>query len=112
MRLIHLVVLSLTVSFLAAASVFAVPTKTPQIDPTVAPFVAQLHQVVQVLNGANHDYDGHRAAAVHEVHKAIHALHPHHKVVQPGTVTVKPAVQRRASRNRPSKKIKENRTPS
>lgn len=38
--------------------------------------VAQLHATAHLLNQADHDYQGHRAKAVHEIHQAIHALHP------------------------------------
>jgi hypothetical protein len=38
----------------------------------------ELHEAIHLLDHANHDYNGHRAKADHEVHKAIHILHPHH----------------------------------
>ena len=91
MRSIRTAALALSAGLLTAATVAAAPTKVPPpVDPAVAPFVKVLHEVVLLLNEANHDYDGHRAKAVHEVHNAIHALHPHHK--HPG-VTVKPPVK-------------------
>jgi hypothetical protein len=36
-----------------------------------------LHQVKTLLDTAIHDYDGHRAKAVGEIHHAIHELTPH-----------------------------------
>jgi hypothetical protein len=43
------------------------------------PVVHELHQARTLLQEANHDYDGYRAKAVHEIGKAMHALHPNHK---------------------------------
>jgi hypothetical protein len=96
MRVIFNVALALTAGFLAATCLHAAPTKpVPPPDPAVAAYVTQLHAVIKTLNEADHDYDGHRAKAVHLTHKAIHILHPHHKPPQPGTTTttVKPAVK-------------------
>jgi hypothetical protein len=91
MRPIHTAALALTTGLLATTPVLAGPTKPVPSDPIVAQVVAELHKVVQLLNEANHDYQGHRAEAVHYVHKAIHALHPHRKAVRPGTTpTPKP----------------------
>lgn len=57
--------------------------------------VKELHQVKLLLERANHDYKGHRAAAVREITKAIHTLqagtapnktatsHPHGKGHEP-----------------------------
>jgi hypothetical protein len=42
--------------------------------------VGELKQIRKVLEMADHDYKGHRAAAVHEITKAIHAFEP------PGTM--------------------------
>jgi hypothetical protein len=44
----------------------------------VAQLITQLHQAKVLLETAIHDYDGHRAAAVHQVHSAIRALEEHH----------------------------------
>src|ERR1700738_328656 len=41
--------------------------------------VAQLRATAHLLQLADHDYKGHRAKAVHEIHLAIHILHPGHK---------------------------------
>ena len=39
--------------------------------------VTSLHQAKKLLDTAIHDYDGHRAKAVSEIHHAIHELSPH-----------------------------------
>jgi hypothetical protein len=47
-----------------------------------AAMVAQLHAAHKLLIHADHDYNGNRAKAAHEVSQAIHALtgqHHHHK---------------------------------
>jgi hypothetical protein len=41
--------------------------------------LGQLHTAKKLLETAIHDYDGHRAKAVHEVHEAIKLLEEHHK---------------------------------
>jgi hypothetical protein len=48
---------------------------------STSPFEAQieaLRATRTILENADHDYKGHRAAAVKLVNTAIHALHPHH----------------------------------
>jgi hypothetical protein len=44
-----------------------------------AALIAELQQINGLLTRAKHDYEGHRAAAVNQVHKAIHALQHHIK---------------------------------
>ena len=44
-----------------------------------APILNELQQTRMLLNQADRDYKGFRAKAVHEVGKAMHALHPKHK---------------------------------
>jgi hypothetical protein len=46
--------------------------------------VTVLHQVHGLLATANHDYDGHRAKAVHHVSQAIHELGGTHKGTNKG----------------------------
>ena len=42
--------------------------------------IASLKMAKQLLEGANHDYKGHRAKAVHAIHQAIAEIeHHHHK---------------------------------
>lgn len=41
--------------------------------------VAQLRATSHLLHQADHDYKGHRVKAIHEIHLAIHILHPVHK---------------------------------
>jgi hypothetical protein len=50
-----------------------------QYAAAVATVVRELHQVKVLLERADHDYKGHRAAAVKEITQAVHALVPHHK---------------------------------
>ena len=38
--------------------------------------VSELNTTIKLLQAADHDYQGHRAQAVHDIHQAIHALHP------------------------------------
>jgi hypothetical protein len=81
MRSLRTAALVLAAGCLFAAPVSARQKKVPPapVDPAVAAVVQQLHQAAKLLDEANHDYDGHRAKAEHEVHKAIHALHPAHR---------------------------------
>ena len=44
-----------------------------------APVLNDLQQTRVLMNQANHDYNGFRAKAVHEVGKAMHALQANHK---------------------------------
>jgi hypothetical protein len=50
---------------------------------THAALIGELQQAATLLEQAIHDYDGHRAAALHGVHQAMHALkhdmHHHNK---------------------------------
>jgi hypothetical protein len=41
--------------------------------------IATLHIAKQLLEGANHDYNGHRARAMHEIHEAIQELGHHNQ---------------------------------
>jgi hypothetical protein len=55
---------------------------------THATLIAELHQIMGLLHQAKHDYEGHRAAAMEQVHKAIEALEHdmhHHNKTKPGT---------------------------
>jgi hypothetical protein len=47
--------------------------------------VAELHGIKLMLEHADHDYKGHRAAAVKDLGEAIHELHPQHKAHTGGT---------------------------
>jgi hypothetical protein len=40
--------------------------------------VEELHKAKELLEKADHDYDGHRVKAIEDIEKAIHTLHPHH----------------------------------
>jgi hypothetical protein len=55
-------------------------TKTGANANSHGQVLSELHQAKHLLDHANHTYNGHRAKADHEIHKAIHILHPeHHK---------------------------------
>src|SRR5438105_14131905 len=54
-----------------------------------ATVVQELFQTRLLLEKANHDYDGFRAKAVHQIAKAMHELHPHHKHPGPSIHTPK-----------------------
>jgi hypothetical protein len=81
----------LQVAAVAALSVglFAVPasaanppaTKAAKATTTTSSTLTALHQAKTLLDTAIHDYDGHRAKAVEEVHHAIKELSPHHNGV-------------------------------
>jgi hypothetical protein len=68
-NLMSLAVPTLCVLFFWTGESFAVQ---PQAAATGV--VAQLKSIRAVLEQADHDYKGHRAKAVHEITKAIHAL--------------------------------------
>lgn len=65
----------LAAGLLLAAGASAAPRQT---TPANAQAITQLKAARTLLNNAKHDYDGHRAKAVHEVTKAIHALEGTH----------------------------------
>ena len=71
-------------ALVAAVPALAVPKVKPVMPAQNSGVVQQLHQAVRLLSEANHDYDGYRAKAVHNVHKAIHSLEPSHH--HPGTL--------------------------
>lgn len=52
--------------------------------------LVSLKEALKLLEGANHDYKGHRAKAVHAVHAAIHEIEHHGKHV-PASPAVKAA---------------------
>jgi hypothetical protein len=59
----------------------AVPIPRVHVPPHLSE-TATLQKVKTLLEHADHDYKGHRAAAVHELTAAIHELHPHHHAAQ------------------------------
>ena len=59
--------------------------------------LSELHQAKHLLDHANHNYNGHRAHADHEINKAIHILHPNHHHKATTTVKAKaPAAKHKA----------------
>jgi len=90
-RRVRWAVLSAAVLACAVPS-WAAPGKAPA-DPQTLELIQQLHRAHHLLAEANHDYDGHRARAAEEIHKAVKALEasmPHHKH-KPLQSAVKPA---------------------
>ncbi len=66
---------AIVAAFLIAGPAFA-KAKPP------SPYAAQIKELRQIralLQKADRDYKGHRAAAVKEITAAVHALHPSHK---------------------------------
>jgi hypothetical protein len=61
----------------ALCSTAGIAAQTPKLKAANLPaaqVIVQLKSIRKLLQGANHDYEGHRAKAVHEVTKAIHLL--------------------------------------
>jgi hypothetical protein len=74
--------LRVSVWILVAALLPGVSTVSAQKGKKAAShpqLVAELHQTRMLLHQADHDYDGFRAKAVHELGKAMHELDPNHK---------------------------------
>ncbi len=83
MRRFAFVTVALVGALVLAGSASAAAKKT------ASPFAAQvkeLHDVKVLLELADHDYKGHRAAAVKHLTEAIHALEAGHKHHQGGKV--------------------------
>jgi hypothetical protein len=83
---VHLLRLSLALAVVAllssAGSVTAqgrVKKRMVIAPPSFATLVGELHQTRVLLQQANHDYDGYRAKAVHDLGQAMRALDPNHK---------------------------------
>jgi hypothetical protein len=64
---------------LADAAQAAPRLKNPGATAGHGGVIQELHAVASLLNKADRDYKGHRAAAVADIHKAIHALGGEHK---------------------------------
>ncbi len=41
--------------------------------------IVELHATAKLLHAAKHDYKGHRAQALHQIHLTVHILNPVHK---------------------------------
>jgi hypothetical protein len=55
--------------------------------------IATLKQAKALLEEANHDYQGHRAKAVHAIHEALHELEHHHHAAGTAGAKANPQVQ-------------------
>jgi hypothetical protein len=89
-------VLALVVSpVLAAPPAKTTTGKAAASTTNTGELVTTLHQAKTLLETAIHDYDGHRAKAVEEIHHAIHELtpHHHHKAANAATGAAKPAAR-------------------
>ena len=60
--------------------------------------VGALQTALKLLTVADHDYDGHRAKAAHEVHQALVEMHPHyhHNTSSASSTKVLSAAQKKA----------------
>lgn len=81
-------VLALGLVLTPVANASFLPTKVKTAKPATpaqnhGELLTALHQAKTLLDTAIHDYDGHRAKAVGEVHHAIHELSQHHKGTAP-----------------------------
>jgi hypothetical protein len=77
--------------FALLAGLAQVSTAMAQTGPAAAKqsahaeLIQTLRSAHRLLVAADHDYDGHRAKAAEEVHKALKELGYHHKKAQTGT---------------------------
>jgi hypothetical protein len=65
------------ISFLTSLVILSLTASASHAAVGVSPYgtqIKELHQIKVLLERADHDYKGHRAAAVKEITKAIHAL--------------------------------------
>lgn len=67
--------------------------KKAATSSTTSEVVTELHQAKALLETAIHDYDGHRAKAVGEIHHALHELTAHHHKAGNGAATTPAAKQ-------------------
>lgn len=73
-----------SLSLLGLPGVQAAPSHPPHASRQAAshaqtgPLIAELHAAKHLLQSAKHDYEGHRARAVHHITVAIRALESHH----------------------------------
>src|ERR1700721_3053679 len=84
----------------ATPPVKAAPAKAAANSSTTSEVVTALHEANTLLDTAIHDYDGHRAKAVGEVHHAIHELSSHHHKSTNGATT--PAAKVAAKEAKPA----------
>jgi hypothetical protein len=65
--------------FPGRSAAFLNPAKQAAQNKSHAAVVNELHSIKTMLEHADHDYEGHRAAAVKDISAAIHELEPGHK---------------------------------
>ncbi len=71
--------------FVAGWASMALAQATPGTETAHAELIKTLRTAHRLLVRADHDYDGHRAKAAEEVHKALKELGYQHKKAQPGS---------------------------
>jgi hypothetical protein len=71
----RILTLALGAVLLSSMAYAAAPSKTGKRAATDITLATELHDARVLLATALHDYDGHRAAAFHQVGKAVHQLH-------------------------------------
>jgi len=93
--------ISVFLSGLSLAS-FAAAQTSPVVTSTHAQLIHSLRQAHHLLVAADHDYDGHRARAAEEVHKAIKELEGKHNVkgILPGSTSTATVVANKVSKVR------------
>ena len=99
MTLSHRTLLTFAVvpGFLAIGILTTTRTAGAQTVSPYATQISELHAAAKLLQDAKHDYKGHRAQAVHQIHLAVHILHPIHKKPKAPGIGVKPPVGNNAN---------------
>ena len=77
--------LSISLFFAGLASTASAQTTTPVKESPHAELIKTLRHAHRLLVHANHDYQGHRAKAAEEVHKALRELGFHPPKAQPAS---------------------------
>jgi hypothetical protein len=77
-HLFRLVLAIAVAGLLSSAGSVTAQGKKGKTPVNFGPLVGELHQTRLLLHSANHDYDGYRAKAMHDVGQAMHALDPNH----------------------------------
>jgi hypothetical protein len=80
-------ILALLAGLAQVSTAMAQTTNAAVKESARAELIQTLRSAHKLLVTADHDYDGHRAKAAEEVHKALKELGYHHKKAQPGSPT-------------------------